>query len=145
MWYDSNSYLLQDSFLHSACRGLHSAQLPFSLPWGQGVQSTQLRFSLPWGQGLHSTQLYFTLPCGHGLPPHNGFSPFHASIVFVPSRLVYDGIAQIPGPAASGYRIDATIHSACVGSLGSVRQRTTRERSARSVVIHVPRFVFGAC
>jgi hypothetical protein len=133
VWYDSNSYLLQDSFLHSACRGLHSAQLPFSLPWGQGVQSTQLRFSLPWGQGLHSTQLYFTLPCGHGLPPHNGFSPFHASIVFVPSRLVYDGIAQIPRPAACGYRISHPLIR-LYRCLGSVRQRTIESARARSVV-----------
>ena len=80
-----------------------------------------------------------------GCTPHTCVSPFHASTVSLPSRLVYDGIAQIPRSAASAYRIDATIYYACVGSLGSVRQSTTRERSCTTkcgaVVAPNPLFV----
>jgi hypothetical protein len=80
-----------------------------------------------------------------GCTPHTCVSPFHASTVSLPSRLVYDGIAQIPRSAASAYSIDAMIYYACVGSLGSVRQSTTRERSCTTkcgaVVAPNPLFV----
>ena len=48
-------------------QGLHTAHLLFTLPLGQGVQSAQLRFSLPCWQGLHSLQPCFGLPLGQGL------------------------------------------------------------------------------
>jgi hypothetical protein len=54
------------SYFRLPCgQGLQSAQLPFSLPCGQGLQSVQLRFTLPCGQGLQSAQLPFSLPCEH--------------------------------------------------------------------------------
>jgi hypothetical protein len=46
---------------------------------------------------------------------------------------VSHGIAKIPPPAACGYRIDATVHYACVGSLGTVRRSTARERPCNDV------------
>ena len=69
---------------------------------------------------------------GRGCTPHNGFSPFHASTVSLPTRLVYVGIAEITRASECGYRIVATTHHGCVGSLGRVVG--TRHESARARV-----------
>ena len=76
---------------------------------------------------------------GKGCTPHNFSSPFHASTVSLPSRLVYDSIAEIPRAPACGYRVVATTHHGCVGSLGSVRRSRHGSARARSVVrsVHV--------
>jgi hypothetical protein len=66
---------------------------------------------------------------GRGCTPHNFSFPFHAGTVSLPSRLLYDGIADITRASACGYRICATTHHDCIGSLGSVRRSPTRERS----------------
>ena len=62
-------------------------------------------------------------PCrgGKGCTQHNFPFPSRASIVSLPSRLVYYGITEIPRASACGYRIVATVRNACRWS-GSVRK-----------------------
>jgi hypothetical protein len=72
------------------------------------------------GRGCTPRRRYSPCREGKGCTPHTCFSPFHASTVFVPSRLVYDSIAEIPRASACSYRIVAHIHHGCVGSLGRV-------------------------
>ena len=70
-------------------------------------------------------------PCraGRGYTPRNSSFPSRASTVSLPSRLVSHGIAEIRKAAACGYRIDATTHHGCVGSLlGGVGRSTTGQR-----------------
>jgi len=79
-----------------------------------------LVFQFARGQGLHSAQWRLSFPWGKGCTPYNFSSPSHVSTVSLPSRLVSHGIAaEIPSPAACGYRIVATTHRGCVGSLES--------------------------
>jgi hypothetical protein len=72
-------------------QGLHATQLPLNFPWGQGLHSAHLRFTLPWGQGLHAAQFSFRLPCGHpvhstqfffSLPCAHRFSPMAHHVRF---------------------------------------------------------------
>ncbi len=49
---------------------MHSAQLRFTLPGGQGVHSVQLRFSFPWGAGVALRAIAFQLPVGAGAALH---------------------------------------------------------------------------
>jgi hypothetical protein len=73
---------------------LQSAQLLFTLPWGQGLQSAQLLFTLPWGQGLHCAQLSFRVPCGHRLPAitRSYIPPFTPPRVCAPCHAVCNDV-----------------------------------------------------
>jgi hypothetical protein len=58
----SGSRFIRFELRGSARAVLQSAQLLFSLPWGQGVHTTQSHFTFPWGQGLHAAHLRFSFP-----------------------------------------------------------------------------------
>ena len=75
-------------------------------------------------------------PCceGRGYTAHTCISPFHASTVSLPSRLVYGGIAQISRPAASAYRIVVLVHPSCIVASEASVGADTRALVPRSVV-----------